>query len=98
MNGTFSTMTGDERNGARQPVELGDNDRRPPAPTARLGQCGGELWAAIERIGALAAFDLDELGGDLEAFNRGEAANRLSLGRRGLVPSGPAPGSRLSRS
>jgi hypothetical protein len=45
---------------ARQPVELGDDDR-----TLELAgglYSGGELRAAVERVGTLAALDLDIFG------------------------------------
>ncbi len=42
---------------------------------ASFGQGGGELRAAVERVGALARLDLRELGGDLEALGLGEAGD-----------------------
>jgi hypothetical protein len=42
--------------------------------TTGLGQGGGQMRAAIERIGALPCLDLDMLAGDLEALGVGEAA------------------------
>ena len=65
---------------ARQPIELGDGDRRPFAVLAGLGQRGDELGAAIERVGALARLDLDELGDDLEPLDLGEAGDGGALG------------------
>ena len=63
---------------ARQPVELGDNNG------ALVGLGGGErcgkLWAAIEGIGALAAFGLDELPDQEKALGQGEPLNGGALG------------------
>ena len=55
-------QAGDERDIAREPVELRDQD----AALRGLGrgQRGGELRPAIERVGALAGLGLDELGDD----------------------------------
>ena len=64
---------------AREPIELGDGDGRLALP-AGLGQCGGELRAAIERVGALARLDLDELGDDLEPLGLGEPGDGGALG------------------
>ena len=41
---------GDEMHVARQPVELGDGDRRSLAVLACLGQRGDELGAAVECV------------------------------------------------
>jgi hypothetical protein len=60
-------------------VEPGDGDRRRLAEAAGLSERGGELRAALERIRALAAFDLDELGRDLEAPGRGEPGDGFAL-------------------
>jgi hypothetical protein len=51
---------GDEGHVARQPVELGDDDRI----LAGLAGCQrrGELWAPVQRVGTLAGLDLGELG------------------------------------
>jgi hypothetical protein len=65
---------------AAQPVELGYGDRRRPALPAGRGERITEFRATIERIGALAALDLDKLVGDLEALGFGEATNRSALG------------------
>ena len=70
----------DEGDVAAQSIELSDGDRRPFAVTAGLGQCGGELRAAVERVRALARLDLSELGGDLEALGLGEAGDGGALG------------------
>ncbi len=67
-------------NVTREPVELGDGDRARLPVAAGASQGGGELRAAVERIGALARLDLSELGGDLEALGLGEAGDGGALG------------------
>ena len=42
---------------------------------ASLGEGGGELRAAIERVASLARLDLDEFGDDLEALGLGESGD-----------------------
>ncbi len=54
---------------------------------ARLGQSGGELRAAIERFGAPARLDLNELGDDLELLGLGKADDGGALGVK-VKPSG----------
>ena len=66
-------------NVTREPVELGDGDRARLSVAAGAGQGGGELRAAVERVGALARLDLSELGGDLEALGLGEAGDGGAL-------------------
>jgi hypothetical protein len=66
-----------ERNIAREPIELGNQD-------AAFGRAGGseggcELRAAVERVGAFAGLRLDELGDDGEAFSFGEPGDRRAL-------------------
>jgi hypothetical protein len=56
---------------ARQAVKLGNEDRA--FPRAGLGERRGELRATVESIRAFAGFDLDMLGGDLEALGSGES-------------------------
>ena len=56
-----------------------DDDRRRFAVAAGLGQRAGELRAAIQRVGALAGFDLDELGFDLEPLGRREPFDSVAL-------------------
>jgi hypothetical protein len=58
---------------AREPVELGDGDRARLSVAAGASQGGGQLRAAVERVGALVRLDLRELRGDLEALGLGEA-------------------------
>jgi hypothetical protein len=61
MKGTRWAHQGrDKGDVARQPVELGHNDRA--ALGAPCGQRCGELRPAIQGIGALAGFHLDEIG------------------------------------
>ena len=60
---------------AREPVELGDHDRR--LELASPLQRGREPRAPVERIGALAC--LDELGDDFEALGLGEALDGRAL-------------------
>jgi hypothetical protein len=62
---------------AREPVELGDHDRR--LELASPLQRGRELRALVERIGALASLALDELGDDVEALRLGEALDGRAL-------------------
>ena len=62
---------------ARQPVELADNDRA-------LGLSGGserrsKLRPAVERVGALAGFNLGEGMYDLEAYLPGKARDGTLL-------------------
>ena len=59
-----------------QPIQLGD---RTLAPLG-LGQGGGELRPAIERVGTLAGLDLGELGGDRVALAAGKMRIRRALG------------------
>ncbi len=62
---------------SREPIEL-----RPDHGTlaaTRGGEGGGELWPAVERMGALAALCLYEFGCEGEAFRLGEAPHCLSL-------------------
>ena len=63
----------DEVHVAAEPVELGDRDRRAPALAAGLGERVTEFRAPLERVSALARFDLDMLGDDLEALGLGES-------------------------
>ena len=62
-----------------EPIELGDGNGRLALP-AGLGQGGGELRAAVERVGALARLDLSEFGGDLETLSLGKAGDGGALG------------------
>ena len=60
-------------------IELGNRDRAFPVP-AGLGERNGELRAALDRIGALAGFDLDELGDDIVTLGGGETGDGGALG------------------
>ena len=78
MNGTRCAIkSGDEGDVAGEPVELGDDDRA----FCRAGhfEGGGELWASIQGIGALAAFYLDELAQQGDAFRFSEAGDGGAL-------------------
>ena len=87
---------GDERDIARQPIELGDNDRA--YALASAVERGRQLRTPIERISALASLDLDILAGDLQTLGLSEA---LSVTRRPATPSRspspPIPRERFSR-
>jgi hypothetical protein len=67
----------DEVNVAAQPVQLGYRHRATLA--AGLCQRSGELRAPLERIAALACFDLNEHTRKLKAFSLGETGERLAL-------------------
>jgi hypothetical protein len=71
-------QAGDERDIARQPVELGDDNR------ALIGFGGGErcgkLWPAVEGICAFAAFGLDELPDHEKALGERKALDCGALG------------------
>src|SRR5271155_4278058 len=47
---------------------------------AGLGERGGELRAALDRVRAFAGLDLDELGDDLVTLGGGEPGDRGALG------------------
>src|SRR3954453_15889889 len=68
---------GDEVHVAREPVELG-HDNRPLQPAGPC-QRRGELRPALQRVRALAGFDLDEFGVDLVALAATEAGDGLAL-------------------
>ena len=78
--------TGDERHVARQPIELGDSDFA--FLFLRRLQRRLQLWPSVERVRALAGFNLGELGDDLEAFSRGE---RLTAARCASRPRPDRP-------
>jgi hypothetical protein len=73
----LSHEAGDERHVTAQAIQLRDDDRGLVA--AGLGERGGELRAAIERVGTLARLNLDMFGDDLEALGLGEARDGLAL-------------------
>ena len=64
-------------NVAGKPVELGDRDRA--LVLLGLGQRRRQLRALVERIGALAGLDLDELSHDFEALGLGKPGNGGAL-------------------
>ena len=68
---------GDEGDVAGQPIELGDDD----GATSSLCSCQGcrELRPALQRIGALAGFDLDELVSDGETLALAELGDGTTL-------------------
>jgi hypothetical protein len=67
----------DERDVAAQPIQLRDDDRR--LDLARRRECCGQPRPTLERVGALAGLNLDELGDDVEALGRGKGRDRLAL-------------------
>jgi hypothetical protein len=71
-------QAGDEGDIPREPIQFGDKHRALLLACRR--KCCGELRSAIERIGALAAFDLRELRQDGYAFGYGETRHGCSLG------------------
>ena len=77
---------GDEGDVARQPIEL-RHDHRTLGATCG-GEGGGQLWPAVERVRALAALCLNELGCEGEPFRFGETPDRLPLG---IDPEAGAP-------
>jgi hypothetical protein len=66
----MSHEPGNEVDIARQAVELGDRDWAALRP--RLCERRRQLRSTIERIAPFACFDLDELGGNVEALARRE--------------------------
>ena len=69
---------GDEGHVTREAIELGDDDGTLAA--TRDGKGFGQLWAPVERVGALAALCLDKLGCEFEAFSLRKALDGISLG------------------
>ena len=79
MNGhPLRHEAGDEGDVAREPVELGDDDRT----LAGLAGCErrGELWSPVQGVGALAGLDLGELGDERVALGLGEPGDCGPLG------------------
>ena len=74
-----------------QSIELGNRDGA-FAVTAGLGERGGELRAALDRIRACAGFDLDEFADDLVTLGAGEPGDRGALG---IDPETERPCSRV---
>ena len=67
-----------------EPVELGDGDRARLPVAAGLGQGGGELRAAVERVGALARLDLDV--NSATTSKPSASANRATAARWASMP------------
>jgi hypothetical protein len=70
-------QAGNERNIARQTIELGHSNRA--LGLLRRLQCPLQLRSAVERIGTLAGLDLGKLGDHLEALRSSEGGDRLAL-------------------
>ena len=78
MNGTrWLIQAADEVNVTRQPVELGDDDRRLQLLGPAERRC--KLGALVQGVGAFAGLDLDELFHDLLTFAVGELRDGLPL-------------------
>jgi hypothetical protein len=77
---------GNESDVARETVELGHNDGA--LACAPCSQGSGKLWPPLECVRSLAGFDLDELGGQLEALSLGEALDGSLLGFDAVKGSG----------
>ena len=71
-------QAGDEMNVPAEAIELGNRDGAFPV-TAGLGEPGGELGAALDRVRAFAGLDLNELGDDFEALGGGESSDGGAL-------------------
>jgi hypothetical protein len=56
----------DEMHVAGQTIQFSNDDRA--FELAGLGERGGQLRSAIQRVRSLAGFDLDELGSDLQTL------------------------------
>ena len=72
-------QAGNEMDVSAEAIELGNRDGAFPVP-AGLGERGGELRAALDRVGALAGLDLDEIADDLVTLGGGETGDRGALG------------------
>jgi hypothetical protein len=77
---TLSHQAGNEGNVARKSVQL----RHDYAALRALGrcQCRRKLGPAIERIGALASFNLDIFADDRKALGLGKPRNSCAFGLR----------------
>jgi hypothetical protein len=64
---------------AAQSVELGDDDGRASQAFGGFDR-GLELWPGLERVSALAGFDLDELLSDIKVFQLGKGFKPGPLG------------------
>jgi hypothetical protein len=62
---------------AAQTVELGDGNGATTA--ASLGERGGKLWSAVERVRTLAGLYFDELSENLELLSHNKPRKRLPL-------------------
>jgi hypothetical protein len=83
---TVRHETRDEVNVSAQPIQFRDRDGA--LELAGLSKCGGQLGATVQRIGALASLDFDELTDNLETLSLGEAHQRLPL-RFNTEPGSP---------
>ena len=72
-------QAGNEMDVSAQPIELGNRYGAFTVP-AGLGERGGELRAALDRIRAFAGFDLDEFADDLVTLGGAEPGDRGALG------------------
>src|SRR5271154_2337686 len=72
-------QAGNEMDVSAQSIELGNRDDA-FAVTAGLGERGGELRAALDRIRAFTGFDLDEFADDLVTLDGGEKGDCGALG------------------
>lgn len=66
-----------ERDVSAQAIELGDDDRTAESLRSIERRC--KLWPAIERLRALAGFDLGHFGRDLQPLGFGEPGDRRAL-------------------
>jgi len=62
---------------SRRSIELGDDDRAAESLRSIERRC--KLWPAIERLRALAGFDLGHFGRDLQPLGLGEPGDRRAL-------------------
>ena len=77
---------------AREPVELGDGDRARLSVAAGASQGGGELRAAVERVGALARLDLVN---SAATSKPSASAKRATAARWASMPRPERPCSRV---
>ena len=76
---TVRHQAGNEMDVSAQAIELGNRHRAFTVP-AGLGESGGELRAALDRIRAFAGLDLDEFADDLVTLGGGETGDGRALG------------------
>jgi hypothetical protein len=72
-------QAGNEMDVSAPPIKLGNRDGAFTVP-ARLGESGGELRAALDRVRAFAGLDLDEFADDLVTLGGGETGDGRALG------------------